>query len=501
MAGGSDRVAKILVIDDDENVRFSLRHVLEEQGHEVAEADTLRAGREAVDADDFDLVFSDINLGRENGIDLVAGLRESGFDAPIVMITAFASMQSAIEAMRAGADDYLQKPLRFEEVEVLVDRLLSERASRRRLQLFERIEHARSRSSGLIGEGELWRRTVEAAERLAQLPLPPRRRDARERTGGALPTILLLGETGTGKGVLARHIDECARRSGDAPPMVHVNCTALPPTLVEAELFGHERGAFTDAKATREGLFEMADGGTVFLDEIGDMPLDLQAKLLTVIEDGTFRRVGGSRTRSISARIVAATNRDLKALAAEGKFRPDLYYRLSTFTIDIPALRDRGRDALLLATEMLTRFGEQYGRPGLRLGEDAEQAVLGYDWPGNVRELVNIIQRVAVLCEGDVVSAADLGLVGIESPALGGSRAPDNGDGRGADSVSGAVFDFSTGNVTAERVERDLLIQALERTGGNISRAAELVGMRRTTFRYRLQRQNLEHMAKEIASR
>ena len=488
--------ARILVVDDDENVRFSIRHVLEAQGHDVVDADSLTSGIDALRAGDFDLILEDINLGEDSGIDVVRTAREEGFAGPIVMITAYASIETAVEAMRAGADDYLQKPLRMDEVEVVVKRLLTDSLERRRLRLYERIESARAHIDGPLGESAVWKKTIQAAERLATIPLPPRNRDSSK--GGALPTILITGETGTGKGVIARHIDECARRAAAAhmPPLVHVNCTALPPTLVEAELFGHEKGAFTDARNAREGLFEMADGGTVFLDEIGDMPLDLQAKLLTVIEDGAFRRVGGTRTKTISARIVAASNRDLKALAAEGRFRADLYYRLSTFTIEIPALRDREDDALILATEMLSRYADQYGRKSLNFSDDAEQALLAYEWPGNVRELVNVIQRVAVLCEEDVVTAAELGLVGVEVGALHvGANAA------GADTATGVVFDFSSGDVTAERVERDLLIQALERTGGNISKAAALVGMRRTTFRYRLQRQNLEHMAKEIANR
>jgi len=485
--------ASILIVDDDENVRFTLRHLLESEGHEVREAATLEAGTRAIREHDVDLILNDINLGEESGIDLVRLAREEGFEGPIVMITAFASIESAVEAMRAGADDYLQKPLRLDEVDVVVHRLLASSRERRRLRLYERIERARQMEIRPIGESEGWCRTLRAAERLAAIPLSAKNGD---RVTGSLPTILVTGETGTGKGVLARYIDECARRAGgaEAPPLVHVNCTALPPTLVESELFGHEKGAFTDARTAREGLFEMADGGTIFLDEIGDMPLELQAKLLTIIEEGTFRRVGGSRARSVSARIIAATNRDLKALSQEGRFRSDLFYRLSTFTIEIPALRERGRDALAIAKAMLARFGEQYGRPGLALSEDAEQAIVGYAWPGNVRELVNVIQRVVVLCEGDSVTPADLGQVGVELGAL---------DAKGAarDATSGCRFDFAGGSVTAEGVERDLLIQALEHTRGNISKAAALVGMRRTTFRYRLERQGIEHMAKEIAHR
>jgi transcriptional regulator with GAF, ATPase, and Fis domain len=330
------------------------------------------------------------------------------------------------------------------------------------------------------------------AERLSAIPVRGRHGpDGAGTPGGALPTILLMGETGTGKGLMARHIHESGE-DGKRLPFVHVNCSALPPSLVEAELFGHEKGAFTDAKSTREGLFEIADGGTIFLDEIGDMPLDLQAKILTVVEEGVFRRVGGSRDRTVCARIIAATNQDLERRVEEGAFRRDLLYRLNAFTIVLPPLRERERDGLLLFETMLDRFCTEYGRPTARLDEAAREAVVAHAWPGNVRELINTAQRVAMLCEGEVVGADALALGAMRE------RAPHGVPHAGA-APGELVFDFEHGVHTAEEVERRLMVQALEHTRGNVSQAAKLIGMQRSSFRYRMDRFGLHDKVKELA--
>jgi len=493
VADVSNMPADILIIDDDENVRYSIRTTLAQRGHAIHECQDATHARERLAAHEFDLVLCDINLGDEDGIDLVRDARRAGYAGPIVMITAYASIESAVEAMKAGADDYLQKPLRLDELELLVDRLLQHGSLRRRLRLYERLDGVRGKRAGIVGDSDPWKKAIAAAERLAALPLrSPRGGAEGETPGGALPTILLLGETGTGKGILARHIHRCAADAEDAdapPPLVEVNCTALPPTLVEAELFGHEKGAFTDARDAREGLFEMADGGVIFLDEIGDMPLDLQAKLLTVIESGSFRRVGGTKTHSIRARLIAATNRDLEAKVADGSFRRDLYYRLNTFTIEIPPLRERGHDALQIAESALERFAEEFGRPGLRLSPDASQAILEHDWPGNVREVVNVVQRAALLAEHEVIGPEDLGLSRLDAPG---------GSGDEAGGLARAHFDFERARYTADSVERDLLLAALRHARGNVTQAARLIGLQRSTFRYRLERQNLDDVAREM---
>ncbi len=473
---------------------------------------------------DFDAVLTDVNLGGEDGIELVRKLREDGFEGGVVVMTAFGTIESAVSAMKLGADDYLQKPLSLEELVLLIDRLMDNRKMRRRLSLYQRMESTRAAAQGIVGQSPVWKETLSLAERLATAPVIARDKREGNASGGALPTILILGETGAGKGLLARHMHQHANRRGAKPdegaPFVHVNCSALPPSLVESELFGHEKGAFTDAKNSRPGLFEMAEGGTIFLDEIGDMPLDLQAKILTIVEEGLFRRVGGSRDKTVNARIIAATNQPLEERVEAGKFRRDLLYRLNALTIQIPPLRDRAEDAVLLAQSMLERFAKEYGRPVPRLSEDARAAIRRHTWPGNVRELINMAQRVAMLCDTPEVGAGALGLPAAamtarkavplaptpavahaNGTALGAGHGPSNGSGNGATHGSGLSFDFDSGAHTAEQVERELIVQALHRTRGNVSKAAKLIGMQRSSFRYRIDRFGLQNMVQEIASR
>ncbi|GAB4385206.1 MAG: sigma-54 dependent transcriptional regulator [Phycisphaerales bacterium] len=482
-------MARILVIEDDSDLRFGVARALRKDDHEVVEAATLAAARKALDAQSFDVVLTDYNLGDDDGLLLVEKLRGEGFAGAIIVMTGFGSVELAVRAMKGGADDFLEKPVKLDELRTLIGRLLEDQAARRRLKLYERLDRRMVEMDRPIGDSEPWRRTVELCERLARMPVI--RRPGEAVQGTALPTILLLGETGTGKGVLARHIHECGTPEGVCRPFVHVNCSALPPQLVEGELFGHERGAFTDARESKEGLFEMADGGTLFLDEIGDLPLEMQTKLLTVLESGTFRRVGGTRERSISARVIAATNHDLEKDVSEGRFRRDLYYRLNAFTVTIPPLRQRQGDALLIAQRMLERYRAEYGLAPARLTPQAEERIASHQWVGNVRELINAVQRAAMLVEGDVIDACDL--------TLGSSPSADAAQ---AASTPGELrFDFENGIHTAEDVERELMIQALKRTRGNVSRAARMINMQRSSFRYRIERYKLDHLIQELAGR
>ena len=489
-------MATILILEDEETLRYAFGRALERAGLEVVGASSVADAREARAGREFDALVTDVNLnGADDGIDYVRELRSEGFEGPVVIVTGYGSVEGAVAAMKSGADDYLQKPVSLEELVLLVQRLLETRKLRSRVKLYERLERVRGGESEILGQSEAWTQTLELARRLAGLPLS---RGGAPGAGNALPTVLLLGETGTGKGLLAKHIHKCAEQGGAASkgplPFVHVNCTALPPSLVESELFGHEKGAFTDAKGAREGLFEMADGGTIFLDEIGDMPLELQAKILTVVEEGMFRRVGGSRERRVSARLIAATNVELAERVEAGTFRRDLFYRLNAFTIEIPALRERGEDACIMAAEMLGRFGREFGRGELRLSEGARRAVAAHAWPGNVRELINVTQRAAMLCREGAVEASDLGLGGAATPAGAAASRPAPGDGP-------LVFDFASGEHTAESVERELIVQALQHTGGNVSKAARLIRMQRSSLRYRIDRLRLESYVQELARR
>lgn len=484
-------MARILVIEDDETLRFTISKSLGQQGHEVLEAASVASAESHLAASEVDLVLTDVNLGNESGLGLVERLRREGYAGGLVVMTGYASIESAVRAMKSGANDYLEKPLRLEELSLLVDRLLEQGRVRTRLRYYERRERSDARE--IVGKSEVWMAALSLAERLATIPVERKPEGA---TGGAIPTILILGETGTGKGVLARRIHDsaCAKagvKGGELPPpYVHVNCSALPPTLVEAELFGHEKGAFTDAKGSREGYFEMAEGGTIFLDEIAEMPLDLQAKLLTVVEEGVYRRVGSSRDRHVKARLITATNQDLEKRVSEGKFRNDLYFRLSVFPLKIPPLRARGEDGVLIAEAMLSRFAKEFARPRLGLSEGAKAAIRSHGWPGNTRELINAVQRAAMLGDRPLVEASDLGLAA---------------ESRKATAISAAagrqplVFDFEHGVHTADEVEKELIMQALRKTNGNVSRAARLIGMQRSSFRYRIERFHLEEAVREIA--
>jgi len=494
---------RTLIIEDEENVRLSIARSLQRAGHEVVEAAALAQAQRALQESEFDVLIVDVNLGADDGVRLVEQMRAEGSDAVVVVVTAYGSIDSAVRAMKAGADEYMLKPLSLEELGVVVQRALERRSDRRRLAVYDRLQRVASRGAAatIAGVSEAWRDVVALADRLAQLPVP--------QGDAPPPTVLIVGETGTGKNVLARRIHETAAAGAAAePPFVHVNCSALPPQLIESELFGHERGAFTDARESREGLFEIASGGVIVLDEIAEAPLELQAKLLLVVETGRFRRVGGSRERRVRARIVAATNRDLEQAVAEGTFRRDLYYRLNAFTIRVPPLRQRREDVLPIARAALERLRKETGRAGLRLSAAAEQALLAHDWPGNVRELVNALQRAAVLASSEVIEPVDLGLSPDTQQAgrytANHREAPGKADGAGT-RAEGAAYglsvDFSRGGASLEEVERSLIMQALEHTQGNVSQAARLLGLSRGSFRYRIERAGLEQFLKEVSRR
>ncbi len=486
-------MASILVIEDEENLRFSVARRLAKAGHDVMEASMQRDAWRLAQERDFDLILTDINLPDGSGVDLLARLRADGFEGAIVLITAYATVESAVDAMKKGADEYLQKPVSLEELAIVVERVLKTRRMRARLDLYERLERARESERAIVGESDCWREALSLTERFADATAPPE--SSREISEAGLPTILLIGETGSGKGLLARHIHERTRAAGedDEAPFIHVNCSALPAPLVESELFGHEKGAFTDARSARPGLFEMAEGGTIFLDEIAEMSADLQAKLLLVLEHGRYRRVGGTKERVMRARVAAATNQNLEKRVEEDRFRRDLFFRLNTFTIEIPPLRERGDDVMLLAEDLLRRFGRRHARPDLRLSGSARIALKRHAWPGNVRELMNVIQRAVMLAPEDEIKPADLGLsASAERKSPQPSTNASNGD---------LVFDFEGGVHNAEQVERTLITQALDYTKGNVSRAARLIGMNRSSFRYRLERFGLEEYVQQAAQK
>jgi DNA-binding NtrC family response regulator len=369
--------------------------------------------------------------------------------------------------MRRGARDYVQKPLDLDEIRLKVERAVSGARAQRE------ISYHRERQSvagDVLGSSAAMERLRGLVARLARAAGGP---------GQPAPTVLLLGETGSGKGHVARALHATGgRRDG---PFIEVNCTALPENLVEAELFGHERGAFTDAKSARAGLFEAADGGTVFLDEIGHISPALQSKFLKVIEEKTVRRLGSSASRAVDVQVIAATSRDLEAAVQLGEFREDLYQRLSVAVLRIPPLREREEDAVLLARIFLAAAARRYGMPTRALSPAAERALLAHRWPGNVRELANTMERTVLFSDADPVEPEDLGLAPTAGPA-------------------GAITAGPTGSVeitmpddglSLEAVERSLIVTALERAGGNQSQAARLLGISRDTLRYRMEKHGL----------
>jgi DNA-binding NtrC family response regulator len=483
-------LASILLIEDDETLRFTVARALVKSNHEVIDVASLPEARNAFASGDFDIVLTDVNLGAESGIDFVEELRHQGFESGIILMTAYANVDDAVRAMKLGADDYLAKPVRLEELKIITDRLIEQQRDSRQLRLYQRMRQVDQASHRPVGNSLAWVQTLELAERLAKIPVINRTEDLGSASGGAVTTVLITGETGSGKGVLAKHLHSCSE--DPKQPFVHVNCTALPATLIEGELFGHVKGAFTDAKEAREGLFEMADGGTIFLDEIGDLPLELQAKLLTVLEEGKIRRVGSAKERTIRVRVLAATNRDLEQAVKDGNFREDLLYRINAFSITLPSLRERGEDAVLIAQSLVDRLRREYAMDSIAISEEAKALLRSHQWPGNVRELFNIIQRASMLCEGSEIGPADLML----TPKSGQSMSHESS------SVSGVFcFDFDNGPHKADEIERLLMLQALEYTGGNVSKAARLIGMQRSSFRYRIERYNLEDRVREIVER
>jgi len=524
-------VALILVIEDEKSLRVSIARMLSRSGHEVREAESAAEAVGLLAQSNFDLILTDVNLGDGNGMEIVEQARAKEFDGVAVVITAFGTIETAVEAMKRGADDFLQKPIRLEELPLQVAKWLERRRLALRLDLYERLERTREEAQVIVGQSRAWADTLKLADRLALMPVVAPIDD----DGMTLPVVLLLGETGSGKGVLARYIHQqavaaTAREKGvefesksEAAPFVHVNCSALPPTLVEGELFGHERGAFTDAREARAGLFEMADGGTIFLDEISEMPLELQAKLLLVVEQGKFRRVGGTKDRTVRVRVIAASNVDLAKKAQMGTFRRDLLYRLNAFTIAIPPLRQREGDALRIAETTLEKFTKRYGRPPMQFSESTKALIASHDWPGNVRELVNTVQRVAMLCDRDVIEPEHLGIEDHEGASPMRRIAPvvvvthtdarSNGavgqvDGLATTEVPipfsegtslAPIFDFGKGVFNAEAIERELLAQALRYTRGNVSRAAKLIGLTRASMRYRMERYGLHHLEPEVS--
>ncbi len=375
-------MAHILIVEDEKVIRSALRRLLERNEYQVDEAPTLTEAQEK-DLDSYDLIISDLRLPGGNGTELI----EQAKVTPVLIMTSFASLRSAVDAMKLGAVDYIAKPFDHDEMIIAVQRILKERNLERQNTVLKKEIQKVHPTSGIIG---------------SCAPM----QDLFKKIGKVSPTdatVLILGESGTGKELVARAIHEQSHRA--EAPMISVNCAAIPETLIESELFGHEKGAFTGATSVRQGLVEAADGGTLFLDEIGELPLEAQARLLRVLQESEIRRVGSVQSKKVDVRLVAATHRNLKELAKKGEFREDLYYRLNVVELKLPPLRDRGDDVVELAQKLLQRACDKLNRPLLSFSDSCLKAISQYSWPGNVRELENAVERSVILNDGEAIEA------------------------------------------------------------------------------------------------
>ncbi|PLX97652.1 MAG: sigma-54-dependent Fis family transcriptional regulator [Desulfuromonas sp.] len=464
-----NRKGRIMLVDDDELIISMLGRALHKEGYETC---MLFSGTKAVEKIiDWQpqLLLLDINLGDgPSGLEILESLKEEGCEFPIIMLTADDSAESAIRALKAGASDYLNKPFNIEEVKIVIEKLLVNSRIKNELDYLKKKQDA-DFSKPFIGESSVIRQILGNARKMAE---------------AGVPSILVTGDSGSGKEVLARNIHHW--RFGERPdydtiPFVAVNCTALPENLIEGELFGHVKGAFTDAKSDKKGVFEMADGGTLLLDEIGDMRLDLQVKLLRVLEERTVRRLGGKVDLPVNVNVVACTNRDLRSLATDGKFREDLYYRLSSFALHLPPLRERREDVPTLARHFLGQFARKYAKQNIRaIADDAMALLSDYDWPGNVRELRNVIERCVVLENVEVLTTAHFPY------ELSGQRETVIGDGSNPFQII-----IPDEGIALPEVEKELYRLALKKAKNNMTKAAKLLKVSYDTFRYHAKKYEL----------
>lgn len=449
--------SKILVVDDEHLIRWSLEQNLKKQGYEVSTAGSGEDALRLLQEESPDLILLDIQLPGINGMEVLEKVKELEEDVIVVMVTALGVLETAVKAMRLGAYDYINKPFNLDELAIVIKKALETRELKREVAHLRAVQPKRFSIDSIIGTDSDLQHVLGMVRKIAQS-------DA--------GTVLIQGESGTGKELIAKALHYESGRADK--PFMAINCAAVPETLLESELMGHEKGAFTDAKSQKKGLFEMAHGGTVFLDEIGDMPMAIQAKLLRVLEDRTFRRVGGVRDIHVDIRIVSATNRDLLQAIEEKIFRNDLYYRLQVIPIFLPPLRERRNDILVLARHFVEIFNREFAKNVKEISPAAEKILVEYDWPGNIRELRNVIER-AVILEDDVVMEPEhlpRELVSRVAPAGG----------------SPLIFTLPAEGIDIEDVERELIRQALETSDSNQSKAAKKLNLGIDAFRYRMKK-------------
>jgi two-component system, NtrC family, response regulator AtoC len=445
----------VLVVDDEQLIRWSLSERLTAEGCTVLEAGTAREALERFGGD-VDLVLLDYRLPDSDGLRVLKKMKAAEPDVPIILLTAFSSIETAVEAMKQGAYHYANKPFNLDEIALVVAKALETTALRREVRSLRASRSEPYGLSRIVGAAPVMETLRALLQRISTSPAS---------------TVLLTGESGTGKDLAAKVIHFNSDRA--ARPFMNITCSALPETLLESELFGHERGAFTDARQQKTGLLESAEGGTVFLDEIGEMVPALQAKLLRFLEEKSFKRVGGAADIRVDVRVVAATNRDLEDAVTQGKFREDLYYRLNVMLVRLPPLREHASDVPLLASFYIDQFNREFRKQVRGASADALELLRGYRWPGNIRELRNGVERAMLLADGEWLEPGHFPMAVSRRSVAGTYDLPDEG-------------------VNLEQVERELVTQALKRTGWNHTKAAALLGLNRDQIRYRIEKFGLE---------
>jgi len=446
---------RIVVIDDEVNAAAALEKLLQEDGYEVAAANDARSGLALLERIDPDIVLTDLRMPGMDGLELLTKVKQIRPETLVILMTAYGTVKTAVRAMKLGAEDYLAKPIDVEELEVILQKVLEKRQLLEEARVLRERVHQKYRFENLVGESP----DMLAAFKTVRQVAP------------SSSSVLLLGESGTGKELFAQALHQNSPRKDK--PFIKVACAALPETLLESELFGHEKGSFTGALYARAGRFEMADGGTLFLDEIGDISPTVQVKLLRFLEEREFERVGGNRTYKVDVRIVCATHRDLRKKLEDGSFREDLYYRLNVIEIHIPPLRERGEDIPVLAHHFLKKFADANGKDVRRISDEALARLLRHPWPGNVRELENAMERAVVLASEPVLTPdhfPTLHRIGADAPAAG---------------AKGGLGVAIPGSTFAE-IEREAILRTLEAVGGSTSRAASLLQISARKIQYKL---------------